>query len=871
MKFNRTFLFRTNFFVLSFFPMVLTAQLNDSFADGDFTDGPEWTGNTGSFLVNPDYRLQLNSNGEGTSFLSTSFSSIGLAEWRIWVNLAFSPSDNNNARIYLVADQSGINEPLNGYFLKLGESGSADAIELFRQSGTATYLVCRGEDGFLAAPFTIRLRVVRSPAGIWNVYADPTGGEDFQLQATGEDPTWENCNFFGFSCKYTSSNATRFYFDDVYAGPLLFDDIRPLLLSAEISDSSEVSLFFSEPVNDVSASDIENYSVDQGIEHPMSAVRDQLSSSMVRLLFLQPLNQGTVYNITVRNVTDLAGNIMETVTLPFAIYHIQPFDVVINEIMADPDPPAGLPDFEYLELYNAGDLPVQLENWELSIGTVKKKLTQAILESHSYLILASDQAVAGLSEFGTVMGFPSLSLANSGTVLTLREANGAIIHTVNYTDDWYQNSIKQNGGWSLEQIDPKNPCQGAENWRASNKPTGGSPGSVNSINGLNPDESEPFIEKVSISGASVVRVFFSEPMDSLSLANPLAYSVDPALGNPAGVSLHPPDYGSVSLFFSGEINEGIVYTLILETGFTDCAGNGNISQLNARFAIPSSIDSNDIVINEVLYDPRTTGTDFVEIYNRSEKVLDLKELWLAGRDATTGELESLKETSYDGRLMFPGEYITLSADTRTVLSEYFSPVPNNFIEMAAFPSFPNEEGTVVILSSSMQIVDEFSYNPDLQFALLNTTDGVSLERVNFENPANASGNWHSASQNAGFATPGYQNSQFMQSPDNGDEIVVAPEIFSPDNDGYNDILSIACSFKDPGYAVTIRIFDSNGHQIRLLVRNEPAGTSNRFTWDGITEDREKAPIGIYIIYIEVFNLSGKVKQFKKAAVLGGKL
>lgn len=178
---------------------------------------------------------------------------------------------------------------------------------------------------------------------------------------------------------------------------------------------------------------------------------------------------------------------------------------------------------------------------------------------------------------------------------------------------------------------------------------------------------------------------------------------------------------------------------------------------------------------------------------------------------------------------------------------------------------------MVLLTPWEIILDEFTYSSELHFALLNTTDGVSLERISYDQPAASPGNWHSAAQNVGFATPAYQNSQFMKAPESGDEVLISPEIFSPDNDGYNDQLSIVCNFTEPGYSVTIRIFDSNGRPVRLLVRNEPAGTGNQFMWDGITDEREKAPIGIYIIHVEVFNLGGKVKQFRKTAVLGGKL
>lgn len=856
--------------LLMLFPIALSAQLSDDFSDGEFSDNPEWMGNPALFIVNPEFQLQLNSSGDGTSYLSTAFNTTGLTEWRIWAKLAFSPSDNNNARIYLVADQSNVSEPLNGYYLKLGESGSADAIELYRQSGTAEYFICRGTDGLLANSFTMNIRVVRTEQGIWNIYADPAGGEEFQFQASGEDPTWESYSHFGILCKYTSSNATKFNFDNVYAGPAILDDIKPQLLSAEITGTDKVTLSFSEPVDAVSASNIENYNVDQGLGYPLSAVRDNISTSVVNLTFSQTITQGLVYNITVRDVADLAGNSMITTILPFAFYNVKPFDVLINEVMADPDPPVGLPDYEYIELYNRSELPVQLENWELSIGTTKKVLPNAIIAPGSFLILTSDEAAAELSEYGTIMAFSSLSLANTGATLTLRDGSDAVIHTVAYNDDWYRDNIKKTGGWSLEQTDPSNPCGEAGNWRASNDPKGGTPGSINSVNSPNADQSAPSIEKVSISGESIIRVFFNEAMDSLSLSNPALYSVDNGLGNPLGISLYPPDYRSVSLIFGGIINSGTIYTLSMAAGFTDCAGNTTTTQLTARFAVPENIEASDVVINEVLSDPRTTGTDFVEIYNRSEKVLDLKNLWLATRDATTGELASAKETAPDGRLVFPGEYLVLTADASVVQSEYFSPVPGAFVQMESLPSFSNEEGTVVLLTPLLEVVDEFSYYAGLHFALLNSTDGVSLERVNYNLPASEPGNWHSASQNVGFATPGYQNSQFMHQPDSGDEIVITPEIFSPDNDGNNDLLGITCNFTEPGYAVTIRIFDSNGRLIRMLVKNEPAGTSNQYTWDGITEAREKAPIGIYIIHVEVFNLSGKLKEFKKPAVLGGK-
>jgi hypothetical protein len=49
------------------------------------------------------------------------------------------------------------------------------------------------------------------------------------------------------------------------------------------------------------------------------------------------------------------------------------------------------------------------------------------------------------------------------------------------------------------------------------------------------------------------------------------------------------------------------------------------------------------------------------------------------------------------------------------------------------------------------------------------------------------------------------------------------------------------------------------------------GTEGYFTWDGLNDANQKASIGIYVIFIEVFNLEGKTSHFKKTCVLASHL
>jgi hypothetical protein len=156
----------------------------------------------------------------------------------------------------------------------------------------------------------------------------------------------------------------------------------------------------------------------------------------------------------------------------------------------------------------------------------------------------------------------------------------------------------------------------------------------------------------------------------------------------------------------------------------------------------------------------------------------------------------------------------------------------------------------------------------LHFPLLSTTAGVSLERISPACYTNFESNWHSAAESVGFATPGVKNSQDMSHDiEPVEPISISPEIFSPDNDGYNDYLTIACTAKNPGSVINITIYNAAGLLIKRLIKNESVGADAVFTWDGLDEEKQVEPPGIFIVYFESFDASGEVLKCKKPCVL----
>jgi hypothetical protein len=286
--------------------------------------------------------------------------------------------------------------------------------------------------------------------------------------------------------------------------------------------------------------------------------------------------------------------------------------------------------------------------------------------------------------------------------------------------------------------------------------------------------------------------------------------------------------------------------------------------INDSFALPQTPVEGDLVINEILYDPFEGGSDFIEIYNRSTHAVSLDSCAIA--DATSGEMNSPDFITKRDLLLMPGSFLVLARDGRELPSYYSNTDSRTVWKVEGMSDFSSDDVAYLLLPNG-EIADEVAYNSDMHFPLLNTTDGVSLERIDYNRPSNDITNWHSAAESAGFATPGIVNSQAVTSNGISTDITVDPEIFSPDNDGYNDVVTFSIQLEEAGFVGNLNIYNSEGRPIRYLMQNMLLGNEARISWDGISDDGTKAPIGIYVILFEAFNTDGKVVAGKTSCVL----
>ena len=643
--------------------------------------------------------------------------------------------------------------------------------------------------------------------------------------------------------------------------------------SIQVTSDSTLSVYLNQ-IPDTLSVNPSAFTINNRVGGPGKITLAEPDYRTLHLEFNNRFSKGETYTLTINSLQTCSGAIINSpenaITFTIPVVPEQNYPVVINEIFADPAPIIGLPESEFIELFNPSDSLVNLKGLVYSDArNTSYTFTSGSIDAKGYLIICAVKDTLSFKSSGKVFGiYPFPSLNNTEETLVLKNSKGKEFQRVTYNLAWYKDKEKQQGGYSLEMINPNAVCSGIQNWAASKADEGGTPGTVNSV--FSAASNEPIkLVYAEIRDPSTLLLGFNRSVDSLSASSAKSYLLNNAVGNPLSVEVLGPDFDTVKLKFRNQISRGKVYQVEV-AGITDCSGavisSGNNS---GEFNYPDQITRNDILINEILFNPRPGGADFVEIYNNSDKTFDLKELAVATMN-DKDSLVSIKRIAKEQILFKPKEFLAITTDPGNIGHEYLVRDPKSIMKTESLPAFNDDAGVVVLLAGNERI-DQLNYSEKMHFGLIKDAEGASLERSSFKNPTNASGNFRSAAAIAGFGTPGYKNSQYAEETSTTDEVALTSKTFSPDNDGFEDALSINYHFAQPGLVANTSVFTDQGVLIRRIQRNQTLAGEGSVVWDGLTEQNEKASVGIYVVFMEVFDLKGNVKKYRKACVLAAKL
>lgn len=388
------------------------------------------------------------------------------------------------------------------------------------------------------------------------------------------------------------------------------------------------------------------------------------------------------------------------------------------------------------------------------------------------------------------------------------------------------------------------------------------------------DTMPPCITAIEAISDSILRFTFDEPIESSAAS----CSIDEM--GPVSIKTVSANANQLLVVTPDTMINGNEYTLCWEN-LTDLSGNvlvDNCLQFtfsleeipptpdNPDIGIPDeedpgvtfSIKPFDIIFNEILPDPHTGGSEYIELYNRSGGDLRADSLSIAIRKID-GSLATIYPLSGLEVTIVKDSYLVLTKDKEGVLMHYDTPTPE-LIRSVKLPTLANTSSTVVLLNHhTKEVIDEISYSHKWHNAFVSDSKGFALERIDPESTTQDQRNWATAAAEAGHGTPGFQNTQYGVIKD-GPQTSIEIPVFSPDNNCWN----LAYHTDQSGYSCRIMVFDPAGRQVAILKNHELIGQKGSLFWDGKGNGGKKLSAGLYILYAEIYHPSGVIYRSKKA-------
>jgi len=462
-------------------------------------------------------------------------------------------------------------------------------------------------------------------------------------------------------------------------------------------------------------------------------------------------------------------------------------------------------------------------------------------------MLCDDSDIAELQAFGPTIDirtFPSLT--NGGDVARIEDTDGNLIHEVIYEKSWYGDTSKDDGGYTLELINPNDPCLAASNWMASNSSTGATPAAENS--GWMPSQPTPGLVALSAAASATEITINFDRLPGTSLSE-MDFSLFPT-SMIIDIESDEDDPRTVILTLADMLTPGTVYTLTVDGAIADCLPYG----------------MGDLLINEILFNPVGSESDYVELYNNSDKFIDISQLMIGNFDPDgSGSDRSISIA----RIIEPGEYLVLTENKAALIERYPEALPLKILEID-LPSFNNADGNVTIFleeNGERIIVDQMDYDEDMHNAFIDDEEGVSLERVNPTISSAERSNWKSSAASKGYGTPTLPNSQSdIASNPEGESVFLRSKTFFPERQT-DDQLEIVFAVDRSDYLGTLDVYDSAGSHVQQLASNQLIGQNDLYTWDGRDASGVLGNAGVYIIVVRLFTADGSIIMKKLPCVL----
>jgi len=564
-------------------------------------------------------------------------------------------------------------------------------------------------------------------------------------------------------------------------------------------------------------------------------------------LIIPPLASGENELLLAIDVLDDGNTSNNTNTIVVKVRY--PFGTVrLNEFMARPNNDQT----EYIEMVSFDSF--NLYDWSFSDNNQqKKRISNFTVENGQYIILSADSSLYPLQNTGAHFvvsedGWPSLN--NSGDAIFLYDLTGSIIDSLFYDSNW-----ELSDEISTEKLRPEFESFSIGNWALSTDSFGGTPGSGNSIALFD-------LDGLLIQDSTWHSPLFPSKNEQITIYTSIVNKGVTAFSGSINLSIDGDEFGT-TIFPSIDTADTLNYVLgfgPLISGYhsvelnLNIFGDENSSNNIVSDSILVSYDFGSVTLNEFMTVPDSTQTEFIEIVTLNSVQMDN---W-----AISDNTLSLKSFSFG--IVDEDQLFILAADS--IITEYMPENGNWKIPSGGFPGLNNTSDGIYLYDMTGKVIDSLIYTTDW-----NIVENRSLEKYRPEFNSSDSSRWGTAVNELG-QTPGLTNSIYYKELAKTGKLVLEPNPFSPDGDGFDDLLYIKYKLPFEYGLITIQIFDVIGRTIAAPYWNMYTAQENILTWDGKRTNGNLARMGIYIIKLTVKDQSSsKTWENIQTIVLAKKL
>ncbi len=529
----------------------------------------------------------------------------------------------------------------------------------------------------------------------------------------------------------------------------------------------------------------------------------------------------------------------------------EPSLLMINEFLPRPESDQ----CEFIELVYHGSISLNIQDWRVTDENIGSNYTLPAftIEQSDLIVIARDSTLLNIVPTNVLYivpqgGFPVLN--NAGDEIRIFDPFDTLIDSLYYTEDWgYMDGI------SMEKILPAYQSEDPVSWKPCTDDFGITPGAENSVTPLD-------VDGAIITDSIIHEPEFPQHDQNVTILIPIANVGLSTISGIITIEDNDEEISTTSIppITSGDTTIVDVTLQPLSSGIhpltiiLDIPLDSNPENDVAADTVKVSYPFGSVVINEFLAQPDSTQVEFVEVVSMITVNI---ENW-----AISDNTKSLK--------LFPvihvlgNDFIVVSEDS-SLLARL--PLEGNLaVPKSGFPVLNNTSDGIYIYDMTGFIVDSLLYSEEWP-----VTDGRSSEKFRPEFVSNDSSKWGVA-VNLGAMTPGDTNSIFFEEIPKEGTVIYEPNPFSPDNDGFDDVLQIKYKLPFEQAISKVEIFDVVGRSIDTPYWNLHVAQEGILSWFGNRKNGEPARIGIYIIKFTAKNpATGKTWENVQTVVLAKKL